>query len=255
MVAKHRPLEFKSTNIADEENRVLQQQRIQEDLHCHEDQKVTDVAAENSFGHSDVVEKNLVVSSCNCCKDDRPTDLSVIRCSQRLQDAIISHQETSCSCQSSSHPTEANSKSKSDSATFSNFSSLTENLAKRIDNLDGVKHQGATAEPGKIDTEHNPQTLTGDYHDRIQGKIKSVDQQQVVTGREGTDPRESQQRPVRDYLENLSVEEEERFLLQDKLLMRFARIIDVVTSQDCNTRCFTKALVCFLFLTVLDYSS
>ncbi|XP_071804841.1 tRNA (cytosine(38)-C(5))-methyltransferase-like [Asterias amurensis] len=71
-----------------------------------------------------------------------------------------------------------------------------------------------------------------------------------IIGREGADPRDplDSQNPedlhgrlVGDYLENLSAEQEERFLLQDKLLMRFARIIDVVTCQDCNTRCFTKA--------------
>ncbi|XP_071804842.1 tRNA (cytosine(38)-C(5))-methyltransferase-like [Asterias amurensis] len=201
MVAKHRPLVFESTNISDEEHRVLQQQRILEDPPCHEDKHV---ASENSFGSSDSVEKNVVVSSCSCCKDE--TNLGVASCSQRLRDVMISDQEDSSSCQtvnpstnqqSTSHPTGAN--SKSDSSYSRNSSPL--------EVLDTFGREGA--DPRDPLDSQNPDDLHGHL--------------------------------VGDYLENLSAEQEERFLLQDKLLMRFARIIDVVTCQDCNTRCFTKA--------------
>ena len=133
MVAKHRPLVFESTNISDEVHRVLQQQRILEDPPCHdEDKQVADVALENSFDRSDSVEKNVVVSSCSCCKDE--TNLGVASCSQRLRDVMISDREDSSSCQtvnpttnqqSTSHPTEANSKSDSSLQaldTFGNYS-------------------------------------------------------------------------------------------------------------------------------------
>ncbi|XP_038052659.1 tRNA (cytosine(38)-C(5))-methyltransferase-like [Patiria miniata] len=46
---------------------------------------------------------------------------------------------------------------------------------------------------------------------------------------------------VGDYVENLPAEVVEQLLLPDRLLKRFARIVDVVTATDCRTRCFTKA--------------
>ncbi len=45
---------------------------------------------------------------------------------------------------------------------------------------------------------------------------------------------------IKDYLEDLDGDELNKYLLMDKVLVRYGRLMDIVTSSDERTMCFTK---------------
>ena len=47
-------------------------------------------------------------------------------------------------------------------------------------------------------------------------------------------------RRIGDYLEDLGSDEVARYLLSDKVLIRYGRLMDIVTAEDERTMCFTK---------------
>lgn len=74
------------------------------------------------------------------------------------------------------------------------------------------------------------------------GNVKSGTCKDMVSSNEQETGEDDERRKIGDYLQaDLNAESMAEYLIPDRILLKYANVMDIVTAEDTKTRCFTKA--------------